>query len=279
MNAKDSQTAEATRLEHLYRYGILDTPAEEAFDSIVEDLGVILNIPLVLLGFTDQDRQWFKASLHFEAPEIPRSEAFCTSTFHEAKPLLIEDLSQHSLFQKHAMVRQGPRLRAYAGVPLLDPSGQRLGTLCVLDDQPRTFSAWDVQVMQRFSQRTTLALEQRLQTHTQQSWHHRLLMLEAAQEGMVIVGAQGLILGSNQAATELSGLPWQPGTPFRFSDLRVEEQVEGIAVYAQQGGPGYFTLQQKTLVEGAEGVQMLLLKPYGIRLYRPQTDFPRKNRL
>jgi diguanylate cyclase (GGDEF)-like protein/PAS domain S-box-containing protein len=149
----EEQRLEEQRLAALHRYALLDTPPDTAFDRLASLAARLFGFPLALVTLVDRDRQWFKArqgpgSAVIGVSETSREVAFCAHTILSKEPLVVEDARLDSRFADNPFVTGDPGLRFYAGAPLIGADGQALGSLCLLDFQPRTFSA---------EQRATLA--------------------------------------------------------------------------------------------------------------------------
>ncbi len=135
---------EAERLAALRGYAILDTPPEENFDRIVRLACRLFSVPIALISLVDENRQWFKARQGLEATETPRDVAFCAHAILEDGVLVVPDATQDQRFADNPLVQGGPGIRFYAGAPLISPTGQRIGTLCLIDTISRTdFSTAD----------------------------------------------------------------------------------------------------------------------------------------
>lgn len=127
---------EKKRLDELLAYGIMDTPPEEEFDSIVELAAAICKVPIAAISFVDVDRQWFKSRYGFDIPHIERNHSFCTHTIREEEIFIVKDAQDHALFQDSPFVAGRPGVRFYAGIPLRSHRGHALGALCVMDTEP-----------------------------------------------------------------------------------------------------------------------------------------------
>jgi PAS domain S-box-containing protein len=128
---------ETERLEALHRYKILDTPPEEAFDRITKLASQIFNMPIALVSLVDESRAWFKSCIGFAASEVARNDTLCSFAVLTDEPLIIPDARLDDRFACNSFVRSEPGIRFYAGAPLLSHDGFNLGTLCMLDSQPR----------------------------------------------------------------------------------------------------------------------------------------------
>ncbi|AVS74950.1 sensor domain-containing phosphodiesterase [Paracidovorax cattleyae] len=131
---------ERERLHLLDCSMLLDTPASEEFDQITRLTSQIFDMPVSLVTFVDADRQWFKSRLGFPLAQTDRASSFCTRVVETADVMVVEDTALDPRFEGNFLVTGEPCIRFYAGAPLLLDSGHVLGTLCVLDHRPRTFS-------------------------------------------------------------------------------------------------------------------------------------------
>ncbi len=131
---------EASRLATLRGLTVLDTPAEERFDRFTRLAQHLLGVPIALVSLVDSNRQWFKSCQGLDALETPRSISFCGHTILEDQTLIIPDTQLDPRFADNPLVIDIPHIRFYAGAPLTLRNGQRVGTLCVIDRQPRQLS-------------------------------------------------------------------------------------------------------------------------------------------
>ncbi|MET3807723.1 PAS domain S-box-containing protein [Nakamurella sp. UYEF19] len=154
---------EELRLQALRRFGVLDTPAEDAFDEIAELAARLCGAPMALVSLVDRDRQWFKARVGFEPPQTPRSESFCAHALDSDDVLVVEDADRDPRFWDNPQVVGGAGIRFYAGAPLVTSDGHRLGTLCVLDTVPRAGDAQQVEDLALLSRQVVRLLELREQ--------------------------------------------------------------------------------------------------------------------
>lgn len=131
---------ESKRLSALNSYHILDTIPEKEYDAITRLASYICQAPIALVTLIDAERQWIKSKVGMELEETPRTEAFCNYTIQSDELLEIPDTYQSDLVKNHRSVTDIPSVRFYAGAPLIDPDGMRLGSLCVVDMVPRKLS-------------------------------------------------------------------------------------------------------------------------------------------
>lgn len=138
MKVADKPIDEADRLKALYEYQILDTDAEAIFDTITQIATKVCQTPIGLITLIDQNRQWFKANIGLEGSNnVPRELAFCSHTILEPKLLEVIDAEKDDRFHDNPFVLGDPKIRFYAGMPLVTPNGYKLGALCVIDKLPK----------------------------------------------------------------------------------------------------------------------------------------------
>ncbi len=174
---------EQERLAALRRFGILDTAAEEDFDAITRLLAAICETPVALVSLVDQDRQWFKSRVGIDAQETPRDMAFCSHAILQEDLLIVPDATQDIRFSDNPLVLQEPRIRFYAGAPLLTPDHLAIGTLCAIDVRPRQLDARQLQAIRTLAMHVMHLLELRLKLHETEQLNKALeisrLQLEA----------------------------------------------------------------------------------------------------
>jgi GAF domain-containing protein len=135
---------ELQRLRDLNSLAILDTPPEARFDRVTRIASAALNMPIALVSLVDKDRQWFKSCYGLAARETPRDAAICAHVVHQREEMVIPDTLLDNRFADNPLVVGEPRIRFYAGAPLLLENGSCIGTLCVIDTRPRQLSSADL---------------------------------------------------------------------------------------------------------------------------------------
>jgi len=165
---------EQERLADLRRYEVLDTPPEEAFDNITFLASHICNTPIALITLVDSDRQWFKSKVGVTVAETSRDIALCAHAIVEDDLLIVPDASLDKRFARNPLVRSHPRIRFYAGAPLISRKRHALGTLCVIDRVPRKLSKDQLEALRALSRQVMAQLESRREIkHLQRELQHR----------------------------------------------------------------------------------------------------------
>ena len=134
---------ERARLHRVRSLGILDTPPEERFDRITRLATRVFSTPVALVCFVDQDRLWFKSRQNWEYAEATREASFCAHAIAEDDVLVVRDATQDARFEDNPLVTEDPNIRFYAGCAIRSSEGHHLGTLCVIDREPRELSEED----------------------------------------------------------------------------------------------------------------------------------------
>ncbi len=167
---------EDRRVGELHDLGILDTEPERDYDDLVRIASSICGTPIGLVSFIDRDRQWFKARLGIDAVETPRDVSFCAHAINDPSNLmLVPDATLDPRFSDNPHVTGEPHVRFYAGAPLLTSSGNALGTLCVIDHQPRTLEPFQREALLALARQVAVLLELR---RTARRLHHQLVERE-----------------------------------------------------------------------------------------------------
>jgi tRNA A-37 threonylcarbamoyl transferase component Bud32 len=155
-------TDEEDRMRAVERYRILDTPADGTFDRIAGLAARMFSVPVAIVSVVDHDRIWFKAHHGTDVTEIGRDPGLCASAILQDDAWVVEDATSDPRTLANPLVAGGFGLQFYAGVPLRTPDGYNLGTFCILDREPREFSADDVRALEDLAAIVMHDLEQRL---------------------------------------------------------------------------------------------------------------------
>jgi PAS domain S-box-containing protein len=235
-NMVSSSANETERLAALRRYNILDTPAETAFDRITALAARLFGVPTALVSLVDESRAWFKSCYGFDRQEVPRDATICSFALLSDDVLVVPDARQDDRFACNPFVQSEPGLRFYAGAPLITQDSFNLGTLCLLDTQPRealtdeqTVILADLAaiVVDELELRLAVAMQMAAEQARQQSEQMRQAaaqdlqlyvdVVRNAQVGLVVWQLEDLddpgsfrLLVANPAASEATGFDFEP---------------------------------------------------------------------
>lgn len=195
---------EAGRLERLRGYGILDTPPIEGFDRITRLASRIFRVPIALVSLVDEDRQWFKAKVGLDADETPRDLAFCAHAICQPDVLVVEDATEDPRFSANPLVTSDPKIRFYAGAPLWTSDAFALGTLCIIDREPRTLSREERDLLKDLAAFVIDEIELMQSRRNERLTQMRLIdAVEALPDGFVIYDADDRLVVCNQKYREI----------------------------------------------------------------------------
>lgn len=139
VDAATQDAREERRMEAVRRFDILDTPPDGAFERVTRLAARLLGMPIAIVSIVDHDRIWFKSRFGLDVDEIGRDPGLCASAILQDEPWVIEDARHDPRALANPLVAGEFGLQFYAGVPLRTSDGHNLGTLCVIDREPRDF--------------------------------------------------------------------------------------------------------------------------------------------
>jgi PAS domain S-box-containing protein len=193
---------EKARIQALKNYGILDTLGEEAFDRITELASLICGTPIALISLLDEDRQWFKSKIGIDVTETDRDLAFCNYAILNTHILEVEDTTKDERFKNHPNVTGEANIRFYAGQPLIDPNGNALGTLCVIDDETKVLTDRQKRALQLLAQDTMSLIVERRRKADLQNFEN---IFEVFNDLICIAGTDGYFKRINPAFQKVLG--------------------------------------------------------------------------
>ncbi|PAU80781.1 histidine kinase [Halovibrio salipaludis] len=176
----------------------MQSPADSRLDRLTEVARFSLSVPIALVTLVDNERQWFKSRQGLNVPETSREISFCGHVIYWDTPMLIPDATEDERFADNPLVTGSPGIRFYAGVPIHDESGYPLGTLCVIDTQPRTFDESQMECLQRLADlaEESIRQDQRQARSLDQAQRQRELELARTNRALALL---------NDIAFELQG--------------------------------------------------------------------------
>jgi len=283
----DSAIRRPERLAALRDSALLDTPTEEAFDRLTRLAARILHAPAALVSLVDEDRQFFKSRMGLPEPwaslgETPLSHSFCQHTVASGQPLIIQDAREHPLVFDNLAVAE-LQVVAYAGIPLITSDGQVLGSFCVLDDHPRSWSEDEIAILTDLAAAVMSEIELRAATREGQrqsaerhqlqverdllssSEHEARMRAEASEvtlaavvervpAGIVLVDRDGKVVLINEAGRRISGEAPDGSLPIlgQVDVHRLRELISGRLLQPEETPLGQAL--SGTVVEGREYV-------------------------
>ncbi len=158
----ESTLQEAARLAAVYRYDILDTPADGAFDQLAPHAAELVDVPIAIVSIVDEGRIWFKAHHGLDVSEIPRDPGLCASAIFHDDTWVVENAITDPRTLANPLVAGEFGLRFYVGHPLITHDGHNLGTLCVIDHEPREVTEHQTRILRGLAQLVVEQLELRL---------------------------------------------------------------------------------------------------------------------
>lgn len=229
------------RLQELYNYKVLDTNSEDIFDNITALAAKICDSKICLVSLVDRNRQWFKSAHGLDAKETPRDISYCGHAIMGNDVFIVEDANKDERFCDNPLNLGEPHVRFYAGAPLITPNGNRIGTLCVIDHEPKTLSPYQIETLQVLAQNVVNILELNiksveLEKHKEQSQN----IQEISQTGGWELDLETNFVFWSDQIYHIYKIPL--GTPTK--------KIDGVACYAEHEQPRLLAHLEKIATEG-----------------------------
>jgi formate hydrogenlyase transcriptional activator len=251
---------EATRLQTLRDYAVLDTPPEGAFDDLALLASRICGSPSATVSLIDAERQWFKARVGVSFSETPRDLAFCAHAILQKDVFVVPDALKDPLFAENPLVTREPGIRFYAGAPLIAPDGSAIGTLCVFDAVPRELAPEQAEALRALAREVVAQLELRRvrrvldaaaitsrqsEEALRASEELKTRIIEGSRDCIKLLDLEGRLLSMNAGGREaleicdFSTVANQPWVGF-WEDPQDRAAAEAAIAAARAGGMGQF---------------------------------------
>jgi PAS domain S-box-containing protein len=279
---------EVDRLAALEGYAIMDTAPEQDFDDLVRVAAQVCGVPIALVSLVDSERQWFKAALGIEARQTPRDIAFCAYAIQHRGVFMVEDATKDARFANNPLVTGETGVRFYAGEPLETPEGLPLGTLCVLDTEPRSLTPDQLFALKTLARQVASQLELRKALARQKSSEerHRRILESAIDYGIVSMDLTGIVTSWNEGAhrilgwteTEMCGRSCDHFFTLEDRASNVPEIEMGAALTRGRGSDERWHLRKDGTQFWASGEMMPLTDEEGVpigflKILRDRTEF------
>lgn len=176
---ESKEILEAKRIEVLRRYEILDTPPDVNFDNLTRMAAELLEMPIAAITFVDKDRIWVKSRVGIDVQELKRSHGFCSDAILGEDFFLVENAEKDKRTCDNPLVTGEFNLRFYYGIPLKSKEGYNLGTLCVIDKNPRNLTQHQKAILSNLADLVVSQIESQLEVKTAVKHHHNILNITA----------------------------------------------------------------------------------------------------
>lgn len=229
MQAPSLSKDEERRLIALRNLGLLDTAFEERFDRLTRVTARLFDVPIAYISLIDEKRQWLKSCYGTDIRETERDISFCGHAILSDEPFVINDSLSDERFKDNPLVVGPPHVRFYAGMPLATEDHMLVGTLCIVDRQPRVFSEEDIKLLRDMAQlvRDEMSVlgSKELTDRLRKSEARFLSAFESASIGMGMVSPEGRWMNVNPALCELFGYASAELQQKTFQDLTHAEDL------------------------------------------------------
>lgn len=231
-------TDEALRLADLQSLGILDTPSEERFDRITQAAQRLFRVPIALVSLIDSERQWFKSRQGLCELETARNISFCGHAIHCNHPFVVPNACEDERFADNPLVTGDFHLRFYAGVALRSTNGRPLGTLCLIDRQPKTMTPEELMLLTdlaAWAERELNLRELQVANDLAELCSRRLrVVLDSTADAVIAVDEQLVIHTLNRTASQMFALTEAEWLGQSLRRLLPESAIETVLAGLQE---------------------------------------------
>ena len=221
---------EKLRLAKLRSLGLLDSEPDEFFDCITRVAATMLNTSISAISLIDEDRQWFKSRLGLDVSETARDISFCTHAVASGEQLIVEDATHDARFANNPLVLNAPNIRFYAGIPIKSTQGYPLGTLCVIDNQPKHPTEKELQALHDLAMLATREIQFRermliAQNTIDRAQHKFQSIFENAGVGIALVKPSGAWMAVNDELCKIVAYSKEELMERTFQDITHPEDL------------------------------------------------------
>ena len=260
---------ENLRLAALDRCGILGTPPDPHFDRITRLAAQFFGAPMAAISFVAHDRIWFKSTCGFGESQLARSASFCSHTIGCPEALVVPDATADERFAGLALVAGHPRVRFYAGVPVVTTEGFAVGAVAVMDTRPRgPLSESEIFALHDFSALSSRELNSRSSAgaashnalppavgHGGEASSILSTIVQSAEDSIISVDLNGVILTWNPGAERLYGYSAAEVRGRSIDVIIPPDRLEEARDTIREARQGQSTLRRETVRIGKDGTR------------------------
>ncbi|MEO5702878.1 MAG: EAL domain-containing protein [Gammaproteobacteria bacterium] len=213
---------ETARLATLRHHGVLDTAPDTTLDTLTRAAARLCGTPIALITLVDANRQWFKSKVGLDVSETTRDISFCAHAILQHDVFIVPDALADVRFAENPLVLFEPKIRFYAGAPLITSEGYVLGTLCVIDQQPRQLKSEQITILPSLADAVMSYLELQLKG---KEFDPSLLksILDSMGDGVIVADKDGKLMFINPAAEQIIGRS--------STEIDADPQIEQFCTY------------------------------------------------
>lgn len=241
---------ETARLKALQDYEILNSLSEQEYDRITALAAIICEVPISLISLLDEDRQWFKSKVGLDIDQTDRELAFCRYTILDDVLMEVPDAEADDRFKDNPLVLEDPHIRFYAGYPLIDPTGYKLGTLCVIDRQPRQLNPQQKAALQLLSEEVMQLIIERRAKEELRSFQKLFLL---SPDLICVSDTSGAFKKVNPAFEQLLGWSTAQMLQMKLFDLVHPDEQEATLAEMEKLKLGYPIINYEHRLRMANG--------------------------
>lgn len=238
------------RIQVLKNYYILDTLGEPEYDRITRLASIICDTPVALISLIDENRQWFKSKIGIDIDEAPRDISFCNYTIEGSGFFEVQDASKDERFAHNPYVDNPPGIRFYASYPIIEPGGFALGTIAVVDAQPKALNEKQKQCLKLLADEVVALLTDR---KTRMELRQFEKLFQQSNDMLCVAGIDGYFKKVNPAFEKVLGWKTEELLKTSYYALTHPDDVQKTKKEIQKLGSGCSTLNFTHRFRSANG--------------------------